>query len=155
MHGELKNQLLADVKSKLYSDFLHMQRSFPRMTLMHYSDELCIFVDELRQVYILFGGEEVAMELTRDMWPAFIALAHVTSVGEIEKAHLCDNQSLVTFQLQVSRLPEWFTARVALLRFCTLKEFIPTLRGRRLTEHTLSLHLTQDEQQQLNQYRLI
>jgi hypothetical protein len=127
----------------------------PLLTLMYNEGGTGIFVDYNRRVFVFSYGEVMSMEISRDMWPAFVALAHVTSVGEIEKAHLCDNEALVTHQLQVSRLPEWFTARVALLRFCARLEFIPTLQGRRLTEHTLSLHLTQDEQLQLNQYRLI
>jgi hypothetical protein len=84
-------------------------------------------------------------------YPSYLALAHVTSVGEIEKAYLCNNGTLSTSRLRTAALPEWFTARVALLRFCSINEFIPTLKGRKLTNHMITLHLTSDEFKQLSE----
>jgi hypothetical protein len=85
----------------------------------------------------------------------YVAIAHVTRLGEIEQVNLCDNHKLETYLLLPVPMPDWFVDRVALMRFCPEKQLIDSVKGRKYSEYMILLHLTPIEFKQLFIFRTI
>lgn len=81
--------------------------------------------------------------------PRYVAIAHATRLGEVEQVNLCDNVKLQTHLLYLVSLPKWLMDRVALMRFCPVRQYIHSVRGRKYTDYMIGLYLTSDEYKKL------